>query len=204
MASINQDGSQDNGHGVGFPQQNCDGDSSPMRTDLTFPNCRVNSAKLSDYKNNAVYPTNGLCPSGTTKYPILHYETYWNTMDFAGLWETGQGTQPWVFSMGDPTGYGYHGDFVRPLFQLGQVYLRNETSANKGRIVRRLEYRHTPTHHLNLRRRGRRTRLKPRSPRRDLHQRYMHNDRPCKRNNQRTPNCTARKQPRRGMGQYSR
>jgi hypothetical protein len=100
------------GSGVGFPDQNCDGYASPLRADLHFPSCYNPAAGLDNYKTNMQFPTNGNCPPGWIHTPHLFYEVYWNTPLFAGLWTPNQGTQPFVLSMGDPTGYGLHGDFL--------------------------------------------------------------------------------------------
>src|SRR3954463_5783233 len=56
--------SNNKGAGTGFPDQNCDGYASPLRADIHFPSCYNPAAGLQDYKNNAVFPTNGKCPSG--------------------------------------------------------------------------------------------------------------------------------------------
>jgi hypothetical protein len=100
------------GSGVGFPDQNCDGYASPLRADLHFPSCYNPAAGLDNYKTNMQFPTNGNCPEGWIHTPHLFYEVYWNTPLFADLWTPNQGTQPFVLSMGDPTGYGLHGDFL--------------------------------------------------------------------------------------------
>jgi len=100
------------GAGVGFPDQNCDGYASPLRADIHFPSCLDKSASIDDYKNNMAWPINGNCPPGYTHLPHLFYEVYWNTPTFASRWTQGQGTQPFVLSNGDPTGYGLHGDFL--------------------------------------------------------------------------------------------
>jgi hypothetical protein len=100
------------GAGVGFPDQNCDGYASPLRADIHFPSCWNKTAGLDDYKTNMQFPTNGNCPAGFVHLPHLFYEVYWNTPLFASRWTQGQGTQPFVLSNGDPTGYGLHGDFL--------------------------------------------------------------------------------------------
>lgn len=52
----------------------------------------------------------GTCPSGYPKRtPSLFFETIWNTAAFKGI--DGQ----FLLSMDDPTGYGYHGDFMNGL-----------------------------------------------------------------------------------------
>jgi hypothetical protein len=100
------------GAGVGFPDQNCDGYASPLRADVHFPSCWNKTAGIDDYKNNMAWPINGNCPAGFTHLPHLFYEVYWNTPKFASRWAQGQGTQPFVLSNGDATGYSLHGDFL--------------------------------------------------------------------------------------------
>jgi hypothetical protein len=106
------------GAGVGFPDVNCDGYTTPLRYDIHFPSCYNPALPLDDYKHNTAYPssmgaTHGQnCPPGWIHIPHLFFEVYWNTPRFADLWTPGQGTQPFVLAQGDPTGYGLHGDFV--------------------------------------------------------------------------------------------
>ncbi|KIN03776.1 hypothetical protein OIDMADRAFT_117145 [Oidiodendron maius Zn] len=100
------------GAGVGFPDQNCDGYASPLRADIHFPSCYDKSQGLDAYKTNMKFPTNGNCPTGWEHKPHLFYEVYWNTPLFADLWTPGQGKQPFVLSNGDPTGYSLHADFI--------------------------------------------------------------------------------------------
>jgi Domain of unknown function (DUF1996)/WSC domain len=100
------------GAGVGLPDKNCDGYASPLRADIHFPSCLNKAANIDDYKNNMAWPIHGNCPPGYTHLPHLFYEVYWNTPKFASRWTPGQGSQPFVLSNGDPTGYGLHADFL--------------------------------------------------------------------------------------------
>ena len=43
--------------------------------------------------------------------PQLAYETMWDTSVFKDMWPK-DGSQPFVWSFGDKTGYGNHGDYV--------------------------------------------------------------------------------------------
>ena len=96
-----------------FPTVNCpDG----LRAQVYFPSCwdGVN-LDSPDHKSHMAYPIgqydDGTCPDSHPQPLIsIFYEVIWNTPDFASDWY-GSG-QPFVWSMGDPTGYGYHGDFV--------------------------------------------------------------------------------------------
>lgn len=103
---------QNKGAGVGFPDQDCDGFASPMRLDAHFPSCYNPAAGLTDYKTNMDWPTKGNCPEGWIHTPHIFYEVYYNTPLFASQWTPGQGKQPFVLANGDPTGYGFHADFV--------------------------------------------------------------------------------------------
>ncbi len=100
----------------GFPTTNC---PSGLRSQVYFPSCwdGVN-LDSPDHKSHVAYPTsynNGACPSSHPKHLIsIFYEVIWNVGDFANEWDGN--TQPFVWSMGDPTGFGYHGDFVRSTF----------------------------------------------------------------------------------------
>jgi hypothetical protein len=96
----------------GFPNYNCPGG---LRTQVFFPSCwdgvNLDSA---DHKSHMAYPSqtdSGHCPPTHPKRFIsLFYEIVWNTPDFANKWYGNK--QPFVWAMGDDTGYGYHGDFV--------------------------------------------------------------------------------------------
>lgn len=69
-----------------------------------------------DHKEHVTYPENGsfergsACPaSHPVKLPQLFYEIMWDTTEFNDLKEWPEdGSQPFVFSTGDPTGYGQH------------------------------------------------------------------------------------------------
>ncbi|QIX02176.1 hypothetical protein AMS68_007693 [Peltaster fructicola] len=81
-----------------------------LRLELAFPSCGTGAADSSNHKSHVAYPNlvkEGNCPPDyPVHYPFLFYETIWATNVFAG--EAGQ----FVLSYGDPTGAGYHGDFL--------------------------------------------------------------------------------------------
>ena len=97
-----------------LPNKNCpDG----LRSQVFFPSCwdGVN-VDSSDHKSHVAYPSgvdNGDCPS---THPVrlisIFYEVTWSVDDFKDLWWATNGSHPFVFAMGDPTGYGFHGDFL--------------------------------------------------------------------------------------------
>lgn len=97
----------------GLPNKVCpDG----MRAQVFFPSCwdGVN-LDSSDHKSHMAYPTkysydNGPCPADHPVHMIsIFFEVIYSTAGFD--WWNGT-TQPFVFAQGDPTGYGFHGDFV--------------------------------------------------------------------------------------------
>jgi hypothetical protein len=94
----------------GFPDIQCpDG----LRAQIFFPSCwdGVN-LDSPDHKSHMAYPSGtdtGACPASHPKRFIsIFYEVIWNTPGFD--WYGNE--QPFVWAMGDDTGYGYHGDFV--------------------------------------------------------------------------------------------
>ena len=100
-----------------MPNMNCpDG----LRAQVYFPSCW--SGKYFDAPDGGsqvadmAYPTgghydNGPCPASHPKQLIsIFYEVIYQTNNFADRWYGDE--QPFVFAMGDRTGYGFHGDFV--------------------------------------------------------------------------------------------
>lgn len=98
----------------GFPDYNCpDG----LRAQVFFPACwdgvNLDSA---DHESHMAYPATGAYNGGTcpSSHPVhmisIFYEIIYQTNLFSNEWY-GTG-QPFVFAQGDPTGYGFHGDFV--------------------------------------------------------------------------------------------
>ncbi|KAF2495129.1 WSC domain-containing protein [Lophium mytilinum] len=99
-----------------LPTRKCDS----IRTQIVMPSCwdgkNLDSA---DHKSHMSYPTKspnsnydgGRCPSTHPVHMMtLFYEVTYNTNHFANDWYSDK--QPFVFSNGDETGYGFHGDFV--------------------------------------------------------------------------------------------
>ncbi|KAF1830520.1 WSC domain-containing protein [Decorospora gaudefroyi] len=91
-----------------YMDENC---ADGIRAEIFFPSCWNGKDVDSDnHKDHMAYPNmidGGVCPEGfDTRLPSLFYETIWNTQAFKDF--PGQ----FVWSNGDPTGYGYHADFI--------------------------------------------------------------------------------------------
>lgn len=111
-------GSNDQGAGIGFPFQDCDGVGSPMRVDVHFPSCYDPSAGLTNYQKNMQFPSDAGsgkldCPKGWIHVPHMFFETYWKTHDLQPRFQDLIGkASPFVFANGDTTGFSAHGDFI--------------------------------------------------------------------------------------------
>lgn len=95
--------------GKDFLDENClDG----LRIELMFPSC-WNGVDVDshDHKSHMAYPDlvkDGKCPEGYEHRLVsLFYETKYDTQDFRGV------DGEFVLATGDPTGCGYHGDFIQ-------------------------------------------------------------------------------------------
>ncbi|MCJ1431025.1 hypothetical protein MMC27_000375 [Xylographa pallens] len=97
---------------AGFPTVNCpDG----VRSQVYFPSCwdgvNLDSA---DHQSHMAYPLGGhpdggQCPDD---HPVPMISIFYEFIFGTGGFEWYGSEQPFVFSMGDNTGYGFHGDFV--------------------------------------------------------------------------------------------
>ena len=97
----------------GLPTKQFIDDNCPdgLRLELFFPSCwNGKDVDSPDHRSHMAYPSivqGGECPPGYPKRTMsLFFETIWNTKPFKGV------DGEFVISMGDPTGYGYHGDFM--------------------------------------------------------------------------------------------
>ncbi|CBF73423.1 hypothetical protein AN7870.2 [Aspergillus nidulans FGSC A4] len=97
----------------GFPTTNC---PNGLRAQVFFPSCwdGVN-LDSPDHRSHVAYPTqeydSGPCPaSHPVRIISIFIEVTWHTEQFADMWYGDK--QPFVFSYGDPTGYGLHADFI--------------------------------------------------------------------------------------------
>ncbi|KIY50339.1 hypothetical protein FISHEDRAFT_25108, partial [Fistulina hepatica ATCC 64428] len=91
-----------------------------VRAQINFPMCwdgvHTDSA---DHESHVAFPSGG--PDSSTcddpDYPVtiprIFMEVYWGTNTFSDNWSDAMNSsQPFVFSYGDSTGYGYHADFI--------------------------------------------------------------------------------------------
>jgi len=102
-----------------FPKTPC---PYGLRINNFFPTCwdgvNVDSP---DHKSHVAYPIKGTfeeanweCPdTHPVRLPQVLYEAIWNTSAFndPDMWPE-DGSQPFVLSTGDGTGYGWHGDYL--------------------------------------------------------------------------------------------
>ncbi|CCC14883.1 hypothetical protein SMACR_07610 [Sordaria macrospora] len=105
-----------------FPTGPCSG----IRSNILYPTCwDGKNLDSPDHKSHVAYPTSGpalftgssvgsACPSThPVKIPQIMLEIVWDTTQFNNKadWPA-DGSQPFVLSTGDNTGYGQHGDYV--------------------------------------------------------------------------------------------
>ncbi|ORY71110.1 uncharacterized protein BCR38DRAFT_404234 [Pseudomassariella vexata] len=81
------------------------------RLEIAFPACwNGKDVDSDDHQSHVAYPDlvqDGECPEGfDVRLPTLFFETIWDTYNFYG--------KDGIFTIanGDPTGFGYHGDFI--------------------------------------------------------------------------------------------
>jgi hypothetical protein len=106
------------GETTDMPKQPC---KEGIMANVRFPTCwDGKTLDPPDHSSHVAYPTSGTFESGgpcpashPVKIPQLFYEVIWDTRRFndRSLWPE-DGSQPFVWSYGDYTGYGTHGDYV--------------------------------------------------------------------------------------------
>ena len=84
---------------------------SGLRLEVQFPSCWNGiDVDSPNHKDHVKFPNllkTGVCPEGFgVRLPVLFYETIYAVADFVKY------NGEYVLSNGDPTGYGYHGDFI--------------------------------------------------------------------------------------------
>jgi len=95
----------------GFPPRQC----NVMRSEVYFPSCwDGKNLDSPDHKSHVAYPAignynGGVCPES---HPVallsIFYEFFFQTKSFY----TSPEDRKFAFANGDPTGFGYHGDFI--------------------------------------------------------------------------------------------
>ncbi|TGZ81697.1 WSC-domain-containing protein [Ascodesmis nigricans] len=105
--------------GGGVPESNsipnvkCPGG---LRAQVFFPSCwDGKNGDSPDHKSHVSYPVgnheHGACPpSHPKRFISLFFEILFSVKEWDSEWVNGK--HPFVFSNGDPTGYGLHGDFL--------------------------------------------------------------------------------------------
>ncbi|KAH6641133.1 hypothetical protein F5144DRAFT_618747 [Chaetomium tenue] len=101
-----------------FPKEPC---PAGIMANVRFPTCwDGKNLDSPDHMSHMSYPelgtfeSGGPCPeSHPVRVPQLMYETIWDTSKYNDkeLWPE-DGSQPFVWSMNDVTGFGSHGDYV--------------------------------------------------------------------------------------------
>ncbi|KAF9500093.1 hypothetical protein BDN71DRAFT_1265715 [Pleurotus eryngii] len=91
---------------------------SGVRAQINFPNCwDGKNTDSPDHKSHVAFQANGPDTGGCKdpKFPValprIFVEVYWDTNKYPRDQAMNK-DQPLVFSHGDPTGYGYHADFI--------------------------------------------------------------------------------------------
>lgn len=84
---------------------------SGLRLEIQFPSCwNGRDIDSPNHKDHVKFPNllkTGECPEGFgVRLPVLFYETIYAVADFIKY------DGNYILSNGDPTGYGYHGDFI--------------------------------------------------------------------------------------------
>ncbi|KAK4218495.1 hypothetical protein QBC37DRAFT_466503 [Rhypophila decipiens] len=100
-----------------FPPRPCPGG---IRASVTFPSCwDGKNLDSPDHASHVAYSPDGLvlagasCPaSHPIRIPQLMYEINWDTRQFNEPEYFKGGRQPFVYSFGDGSGYGQHGDYI--------------------------------------------------------------------------------------------
>ncbi|KAK1752831.1 hypothetical protein QBC47DRAFT_304290 [Echria macrotheca] len=106
------------GETLDFPSKPC---PAGIMTNVRFPTCwdgknldSPDHMSHISYPSSGTFESNGPCPAThPVKIPQLFYEVIWDTTSFndKALWAE-DGSQPFVWSFGDTTGYGNHGDYI--------------------------------------------------------------------------------------------
>ncbi|KAK4108830.1 hypothetical protein N656DRAFT_783791 [Canariomyces notabilis] len=102
---------------MAFPTRKC---KEGIMTSTRFPTCwDGKNLDSPDHMSHMSYPETGTFESGgpcPASHPVrtgqVMYEVVWDTRPFNDLEWPADGSSPFVWSFGDATGYGAHGDYV--------------------------------------------------------------------------------------------
>ncbi|KAM7186217.1 protein of unknown function (DUF1996) domain containing protein [Naviculisporaceae sp. PSN 640] len=103
---------------MNLPDKPC---KTGIMANVRFPTCwDGKNLDSPDHMSHMAYPEQGTFESGgpcpashPVRVPQLMYETIWDTSKFNNKdWWPEDGRQPFVWSMGDKTGFGTHGDYI--------------------------------------------------------------------------------------------
>ncbi|KAL2198278.1 hypothetical protein P885DRAFT_68431 [Corynascus similis CBS 632.67] len=107
------------GETLDFPKEPC---PAGIMSNVRFPTCwDGKNLDSPDHMSHVAYPESGTfesggpCPSThPVRIPQLFYEVIWDTTKFNSreMWPEDGESQPFVWSQGDSTGFGNHGDYV--------------------------------------------------------------------------------------------
>jgi len=102
---------------IAFPKRRC---KEGIMTSLRFPTCwDGKNLDSPDHSSHMSYPETGTFESGgpcPATHPVrtaqVMYEVVWDTKPFNDLEWPSDGSNPFVWSFGDATGYANHADYV--------------------------------------------------------------------------------------------
>ena len=103
---------------TGFPKGFTNCNAYGLAASMRFPSCwngqefdAANPLAHMDFPTNRDGLAGCRAPFNVKRFPEIFVEYYLTTRTFDG--EYGPNDTPWVLAQGDPTGYGFHMDFVR-------------------------------------------------------------------------------------------